>query len=473
MKHFRTEAMLAACVVLCACLLQTHDVPAQNKIPAKQVTLQIIGNTYVETYFPSLGMHNAAGGLEPSDAVNNFIPEQLVRSEAIGAKPDAQGMIRIPAASSPYYKLDRLRLYMQPGATLSVDLKSKRYAWDVTFSGPDAAANTWLNQELLNVYMPLTRHTSYFDTLQSYHDYSAVIGGNVNQVREQLQALPASAKFKKDEDLRINFLNICALINYCQYNERVLARAGSDFTKAKHDSVMADVNRLMPEPYKETYNNIPEAIMALEYLSHFDPAYVTKEKFPGFSELHMITSAMSRMSGKEFLFSGELNTMATKIKDPALHKVIQGWQQVYGRLQQGQPAPDIDLKDKDDHIVKLSSLKGKMILVDCWATWCNPCLQLKPEYEKLAENNAGGDIIFVALSTDKDVTKWKNFIATHPAPANVKEYVIVNDKAFSKAYQVQSIPRFMLIDAQFKLIDALAPRPGDEKLNALLAHTGK
>ena len=59
------------------------------------------------------------------------------------------------------------------------------------------------------------------------------------------------------------------------------------------------------------------------------------------------------------------------------------------KLLPGQPAIDLEMTDVDGNARKLSDFKGKLIYVDLWATWCGPCLQEAPFFEKVSKKYAG------------------------------------------------------------------------------------
>jgi thiol-disulfide isomerase/thioredoxin len=67
--------------------------------------------------------------------------------------------------------------------------------------------------------------------------------------------------------------------------------------------------------------------------------------------------------------------------------------------------PDVNGKD-----VSLASLKGKVVLVDLWATWCGPCKAEEPHWEKLVEDYMGKDVAFVGISIDRDKAAWEKYV---------------------------------------------------------------
>jgi len=136
----------------------------------------------------------------------------------------------------------------------------------------------------------------------------------------------------------------------------------------------------------------------------------------------------------------------------------------------GTASPDFDYENHKGGTTKLSSLKGKYVYVDTWATWCGPCRQEIPFLKKVEEKYHGKNIEFVSLSIDaqKDHDKWKNFVTDK----NLGGIQVMADKDWNsewpKSFGIQSIPRFILIGPDGKVVDADAPRPSDPGLVAKL-----
>lgn len=134
------------------------------------------------------------------------------------------------------------------------------------------------------------------------------------------------------------------------------------------------------------------------------------------------------------------------------------------------PSAPFDYENHKGGKTSLASLKGKYVYVDVWATWCGPCRGEIPHLKKLEEKYHGKNIEFVSISVDaeKDHEKWKQFV-------NEKELAgtqLFADKSFGsdfvKAYGINSIPRFILIDPNGKIISADADRPSNPKLQTQL-----
>ena len=108
----------------------------------------------------------------------------------------------------------------------------------------------------------------------------------------------------------------------------------------------------------------------------------------------------------------------------------------------GGPAlmPDGSIKE-----LQLSDFRGKVVVVDFWATWCHPCRRLIPEEKKLVERFAGRPFAFLGVSLDHDARELRTFAAREQLPwPNWHDA----DDTFSRRYGVNGIPALFVIDAQ-------------------------
>ena len=68
----------------------------------------------------------------------------------------------------------------------------------------------------------------------------------------------------------------------------------------------------------------------------------------------------------------------------------------------GNPAPDFQLEDNHGNLVSLSALRGKVVMVNFWATWCPPCRAEMPSMEKLHQAMAGEDFVMLAINVEEN-----------------------------------------------------------------------
>jgi thiol-disulfide isomerase/thioredoxin len=146
-------------------------------------------------------------------------------------------------------------------------------------------------------------------------------------------------------------------------------------------------------------------------------------------------------------------------------------QKLAGKKMNNAKAPNFDYENHAGGRTTLESLKGKYVYVDIWATWCGPCRAEIPYLKELEKDLHDKNIAFVSVSVDaeKDHDKWKTFV-TDKALSGIQLYAgktVLSD--FIKAFNVNTIPRFILIDPTGNVVDADAARPSDPKLKEQLA----
>jgi len=119
----------------------------------------------------------------------------------------------------------------------------------------------------------------------------------------------------------------------------------------------------------------------------------------------------------------------------------------------GALAPEINLPTPDGKNIPLSSLRGKVVLIDFWASWCGPCRAENPNVVKLyqAKKDQGFDIYSVSL--DKDKNAWIKAIEKDGLawPSHVSDLGYWNSSVV-KQYGFQGIPFTVLVDREGKIV---------------------
>lgn len=133
----------------------------------------------------------------------------------------------------------------------------------------------------------------------------------------------------------------------------------------------------------------------------------------------------------------------------------------------GSPAPEIDLPNPNGTFIKLSDLKGKIVLLDFWASWCMPCRKANPQVVQLYEKykDSGFDIYSVSLDRAKD--DWVNAIAKDKLSweNHVSDLKYWESEA-AQTYGVISIPHTFIIDKEGKI--AAKNLMGDDLENKII-----
>jgi thiol-disulfide isomerase/thioredoxin len=113
--------------------------------------------------------------------------------------------------------------------------------------------------------------------------------------------------------------------------------------------------------------------------------------------------------------------------------------------------------------------KGKVILLDFMASWCAPCREDMPALEKLRNAYSNKDVVFLNISIDKQIQSWRKFMyANSYEKENSFLLTDLENSPFAKEYKITTIPRYMVLDANGKVINSDAQRPVDKGLKALI-----
>jgi peroxiredoxin len=111
----------------------------------------------------------------------------------------------------------------------------------------------------------------------------------------------------------------------------------------------------------------------------------------------------------------------------------------------GSPAPEIILKDLQGHEMKLSDLRGKVVLVNFWATWCKPCKEEMPamqaSYDKLRDRG----FVVLAVNELEDTERVIDHVRTH---GHTFPVVMDHDNRVANRYGVVGLPVSFLVDRQ-------------------------
>lgn len=125
--------------------------------------------------------------------------------------------------------------------------------------------------------------------------------------------------------------------------------------------------------------------------------------------------------------------------------------EIGGRTASGKTvqAPDFTLPDVHDKKVSLSDFKGKVVLLDFWATWCGPCLQELPHLKKLHRKYEDKGFTVVGVSMDHDGEEVvKPFVKENEIPYPI---LLAGDDGV-EGYPVRALPTAFLIDRQGRIV---------------------
>lgn len=187
----------------------------------------------------------------------------------------------------------------------------------------------------------------------------------------------------------------------------------------------------MVEIINQALSNLPETAEDLRRYSRQDKSYIE----------NYLAMFKERSTEKEYYYS------LMKLFDENL------------LLAPGQPAPDITLNDINGKKTSLSDFRGNLVYVDFWATWCAPCMKEMDFAVDLQKKYSDSGVVFLYVSFDNDLKKVKDVVKKKKI-GGVHLWAKAGINAdFAKTYKIKTIPRYLLIDRDGRLITADAPPP--------------
>lgn len=200
---------------------------------------------------------------------------------------------------------------------------------------------------------------------------------------------------------------------------------------------------------------------------------LSHQKMPASSEEYVFAHYIqSHVKGSSLQQSENYLTIFTsRYPGSSYTKTLQGLIEKKRKLSIGSPAIDFTVSDAEGKKIKLSELKGKVVYLDFWASWCGPCKAQFPHVSKIKEHFAGKDVVFVYVSIDEDVDAYEKAMEKyHLTGLHTREDGGWKSKT-AQEYGVQGIPAYFLIDREGNFASENTPRPsqGEALIKAIEA----
>lgn len=165
------------------------------------------------------------------------------------------------------------------------------------------------------------------------------------------------------------------------------------------------------------------------------------------------------MLGIAVLWVGYVFFSGLTASDPdSFDNYARGEMSVFVTIPDAPPQPVIAFVDGEGGEVRLSDYRGKVILVNLWATWCGPCVQEMPALDALQAELGGADFDVVTISLDRRLDDARQFYAE----MNLQNLPLIHDSSFSSPGQVGALglPMSILYDRNGREIGRV-PAPAE------------
>ena len=243
-------------------------------------------------------------------------------------------------------------------------------------------------------------------------------------------------------------------VNYNSEKQQQLQRLNEEFYARQNSGQPMDSLKLFAEGIQRTGEEF-ENTLKTKFKSAKDPmvalyytSFLPINKYPN-ENLEMIKRMEKEMP--KSTYTSEIKAVYDQMQQQA--KQMEEEKKLAAATAEGGLAPDLEFTDPNGKLIKLSSLRGKVVLLDFWASWCGPCRREIPSvvaaYNKFKDK--GFDIYSVSL--DQDKAKWISAIAQDGLvwKSHVSDLKGWQSQAAAK-YGVQGIPAQFLLDKDGKII---------------------
>ncbi len=349
-----------------------------------------------------------------------------------------------------YFDIERNTIYLTPGDELKCRICSSKPSESV-FLGRGCEANMYMRKRLFpkgGSFLEAGRNV--FADFSKMKDY---ILTEAAKRRKELEILDnISSDFKKLEAGRITADIINSFDFYPSYAP-IRLKEKREICVARVDSIRSFLDSLALTLNEECFLDVAVVRQILKRHKELNWSPAIQEWLFAGKLCGKITNDIHVDTLKELVETIDL--MKRKDYKEELHAAIV---KVKGMLP-GSPVVDVFLKKTDGQELKLSDLKGKLLYLDFWATWCGPCCYEGSYFEELAEKFDPQEITFVSISMDGEWDDWLKYLKGHSKKTSQYNSL---DPVLKEKWNIRGIPRFVLIDKDFRILNPDAPRPSDK-----------
>jgi peroxiredoxin len=123
------------------------------------------------------------------------------------------------------------------------------------------------------------------------------------------------------------------------------------------------------------------------------------------------------------------------------------------RIEPGRPAPEFTLARRDGSLLSLSDFRGKVVVLDFWASWCKPCRASFPWVREFYKEYKDKGIEIIGMSIDSNRASWEKALDEEQLPwPQVIDETVKGSYRVEELYHVLAVPMFVVVDKEGKIV---------------------
>ena len=388
-----------------------------------------------------------------------------------------------PVDASLLYARQRTVLWLSPGDQLHLTLDFSEFDKSLVYSGRGSAANNYLARSLYkfeygpagDVPRPQNQLTPTTTPAQARQVADAFRQARLAFLAAYAQAHPLPAAFRQRQAQDVDLEWGRFLFEYPGYvhgqtgHPAVLPAGYFDFMAQLplhqlDDQLDRESVLRMLGSYNNRLNLTAGPLTTDPASARRMYAQATADLGPGRTRDWKMTQVLD-----DELLMGDATTALAAYpvyrelnRDSALARDMRGLVQKQVTLLPGHLAPNFSLLSNEGKQLSLSDLRGKVVYLDFWGTWCGPCMREMMEFgHDLKQKFVGRDVVFAYISVGDAQDKWQQVVAEKHFTSANSVHLRSPDNAVATAYQVRAFPTYWLIGRDGRIVLAHAPRPSD------------
>lgn len=382
------------------------------------------------------------------------------------------------------YAGQRTKLYLRPGDQLVMLLDFKDFDRTLGYSGKGSEVNNYLAQSLYKYQygpaaadLPRPQNSLSATPAEIRRLSDAYRQSRLATLASYAKAHPLPADFVHDEQVTINTDWATTLLMYASRYEPAPGAPGlpESFYGFLREVPLAEASRHFG---RGLVDNSLVANLVMGYQYRLTPTgRLSTDPAEGPRLYQLATAELGDTKARDWVMEALLlsntrtnlpgalafyPTFRQHNRDSALARVVRTTFAQRRQLDAGQPAPAFTLTDNTGKPVSLADLKGKVVYLDFWGTWCPPCMREMTEFAPaLKKQFEGRDVVFLYISVGDAEAKWQQTLADKHFTSPNSVHLRAPNSSLAASYLVNGYPTYYLIGRDGRFITAYASRPSD------------